>query len=277
MSNIKIEELKKLLLEGLILDEICERLGLSLSTIKRMMSKYGLKSLSLEIKKKTRTIESKCDQCGSKFEYEKYNRIRKFCSKRCSLSYNKLKLEENREEINKKISNKLRKIEKNGICLWCKKEFEKRNKNHKCCSRSCSSSEINSRPEYKDRISKMFSEISKKRYESGDLSIGWKSRKKLEPSYPEKLTMNFFNSKKIIYEYELKCGKYFIDFAFQEKMIALEIDGRRHNDIEIVEKDNRKDKYLANNGWLVYRIKWKNDKKHYDRLNSFIVQFGLEQ
>jgi hypothetical protein len=50
---------------------------------------------------------------------------------------------------------------------------------------------MNSRPEYKKKISKMFSELAKKRYESGDLSIGWKSRKKLEPSYPEKLTMNF--------------------------------------------------------------------------------------
>lgn len=276
MVNKKIEEVKKLLNEGLTINEIGDRLSTSISTIKRIMSKNGLKSLSYEIRKTKRVVESICVECGSRFEYEKYNRIRKFCSKKCSLLNNKLKLSENRKEVNEKISNKLRKAEKIGICLWCNKEFEKKNKNHKCCSRSCSSSEINSRPEHRDRLSKMFSELTKRRHDSGDLSIGWKSRKKLEPSYPEKVTMIFLDSKKIKYEYELNCGKYFIDFAFEEKKIALEIDGRRHNDIEIVEKDIRKDTYLKNNGWIVCRIKWKNDNNHYDRLNSFIVQFGLE-
>lgn len=276
MKNINIEELKKLINNGLKLNEISNELNVSVSTVKRLMSKYELKSLSLEIKRKESINELNCEKCGLKFKYKKYKRIRKFCSKKCSLLHNKIKLEENREKINEKISFKLRKIEKIGICLWCQKEFEKRNKNHRCCSRSCSSSEVNSRPEYKNKISEMFSELAKKRYESGDLSIGWKSRKKLEPSYPEKLTMNFLDSKEIGYEYELKCGRYFIDFAFKEKKIALEIDGRRHDDPEIIEKDIRKDKYLKNNGWIVHRIKWKNDKKHYDRLNSFIVQFGLE-
>lgn len=274
--NIKIEYLKKLLNDGLTLNELSKELNISLSTIKRIMSKNGLKSLSSAKKNQVRITNCFCGECGKMFEYVKYKRNRRFCSKKCSISFNNKKLSENREEINKKISKKLIKTEKNGICLWCKKEFEKRHKNHKCCSRSCSSNEISNRPEQKKLVGEMFSKIAKRRYESGDTSIGWKSRKKLEPSYPEKLTMIFLDSKQLNYEYELKCGKYFIDFAFLEKKIALEIDGRRHDDQEIIDKDKRKDSYLVKNGWIVYRIKWKNDKNHYDRLNSFIVQFGLE-
>jgi very-short-patch-repair endonuclease len=270
-----IEELKILLNDGLTMNKISDDLGISISSLKRIMYKNGLKSMSKKIKKQKRIVKSICKECKIEFEYERSNRNRKFCSRNCSLSYNKINLDENRKEINKKISKKLTKIEKIGNCLWCKKEFEKRNKNHKCCSRSCSSSEILSRPEQKNRVSKMFSKLAKERYEKGDNSIGWKTRKKLEPSYPEKITMEYLDIKNIKYERELKFDKYFIDFAFNEKKIALEIDGRRHDDVEISEKDNKKDIILFENGWMVHRIKWKNDNKHYERLDYFISKFEL--
>jgi hypothetical protein len=274
--NIDINKLEKLINEGFKINEISQKINLSISTIKRLMYKNKLISLSKEKKKEKKTTTTICQFCKQEFTYLKYNRIRKFCSKECSLQVNKKIIENNRVEINDKISNKLRKIEKKGICLWCKKEFNKRNKNHNCCSRSCSSKEINNRPLQKERISEMFSKLSKERYKRGDNSIGWRSRKKLEPSYPEKITMKYLDSKNIKYEYELKCGIYFIDFAFEDKKIALEIDGRRHDDLEIKEKDNRKDIFLSKNGWIIFRLKWKNDNKHYDKLDSFIVQFGIE-
>lgn len=274
--KIDIENLESLISEGLNINELSGKLNVSISTIKRLMYKNKLKSLSKEKKKEKKIKISFCKFCQMEFTYSICNRIRKFCSKKCSLDSNRKIIEKNRIKINEKISKKLRKIDNKGICLWCKKEFVKKNRNHNCCSRSCSSSEINSRPYNRERISNMFSNLAKERYKMGDTTIGWKSRKKLDPSYPEKITMDYLDSKKLEYEYELKCGRYFIDFAFKEKKIALEIDGRRHNDLEIIEKDNRKDIFLIENGWIVFRIKWKNDNKHYDKLDSFIVQFGLE-
>ena len=65
-----------------------------------------------------------------------------------------------------------------------------------------------------------------------------------------------------------------VGFAFIDKKVALEIDGRTHDDVEIINKDKRKDNFLKSKGWQVYRIKWINDNKHFDRLNAFIVQMG---
>ena len=59
---------------------------------------------------------------------------------------------------------------------------------------------------------------------------------------------------KFDYEFELKCGKYFIDFAIKDKMIALEIDGKQHLYEDRIIKDKEKDEYLKNYGWKVYRI-----------------------
>ena len=44
----------------------------------------------------------------------------------------------------------------------------------------------------------------------------------------------------------------------ENKKIALEIDGKQHEYSERRESDILKDIVLTNNGWNVYRIKWKN-------------------
>ncbi|MNN17245.1 hypothetical protein D3C81_1304240 [compost metagenome] len=41
-------------------------------------------------------------------------------------------------------------------------------------------------------------------------------------------------------------------------MIALEIDGKQHNEQNRLESDLKKDNFLASKNWKVYRIKWKN-------------------
>lgn len=48
-------------------------------------------------------------------------------------------------------------------------------------------------------------------------------------------------------------GRYLIDFAYLERKTGIEIDSPLHNDT--VERDKRKDKYLAEKGWKIYRIK----------------------
>lgn len=87
---------------------------------------------------------------------------------------------------------------------------------------------------------------------------GWKTRRKLEPSFPEKFFMRVLNNNGISYEYEHPCGKYFIDFAIHDKKIALEIDGKQHNEEGRKKSDSNKDEFLKSRGWIVYRIKWRS-------------------
>jgi very-short-patch-repair endonuclease len=56
----------------------------------------------------------------------------------------------------------------------------------------------------------------------------------------------------------MPCGKWFIDFAIKNKMVALEIDGKQHEQEERKRKDIEKDAYLTSQGWRVHRIKWKS-------------------
>lgn len=266
------EKLTDLVNLGLTIPGISKEMSLSIPAIVRGMQKFGLKSKSLQ--KKYEKIE--CSECHKIFKSLKTNK-RKFCSRNCSLNHNKKILQENREIINKKISQKLKKIDSNGVCLYCHSDFLKQRKNSIYCSRRCKSKHLSNLPENKERVSRFFSKLTKKRHEEGDCSIGWQSRNKLKLSYPEKLTFDYMENNNIDFERELKVGKYFIDFAFINKKIALEIDGRTHDDIEVIEKDTRKNDFLKKRGWIVYRIKWVDDNKHFDRLKAFIVQMGLEQ
>ena len=273
--NISKDELLSLIERNLSIKEISEKLNVSLSTIKRVLNKFKLKTTYRKNKKIENEIKVTCLECGYEFFTQRRKRIRKFCSNDCSIKSNLSILKKSRDEINKKISHSLIKNDQFGYCKWCKKEFKRRNKNHKCCSRSCSAKEIGNRPEIKKKAKIMFSALAKKRHNEEDASIGWKSRNKLCPSYPEIVTINHFNYINVEFISEFKVGKYFIDFAFLNKKIALEIDGRTHDDYDVIIKDKRKDEFLSKNGWIVYRIKWINDKNHYNRLNEFLIKYNI--
>jgi very-short-patch-repair endonuclease len=49
---------------------------------------------------------------------------------------------------------------------------------------------------------------------------------------------------------------YFLDFAIEDKMIDLEIDGKQHKYPERKVSDVERDNTLTKNGWRVYRIGW---------------------
>lgn len=77
-------------------------------------------------------------------------------------------------------------------------------------------------------------------------------------SYPEKLFLNKLESLSWDKQYsivrEYSFFPYFIDFAFINEKVAVEIDGSQHLLEERVLKDNDKDELLFNNGWKVVRI-----------------------
>jgi len=90
---------------------------------------------------------------------------------------------------------------------------------------------------------------------------GWASRTKLKPSYPEKYVMTLLDGLGIKFERELKIGRWFIDFSDPARKLALEIDGAQHKLIERKASDEKKDAYLAENGWTILRVQWKKINK----------------
>jgi len=104
---------------------------------------------------------------------------------------------------------------------------------------------------------------------------GWKTRKKLDPSYPEKYFIDLLNNESISFIREEKIGKYFADFLLQKNVI-LEVDGKQHNYGERKKSDLKKDCFLRKNNYRVYRIKWfnpKNEKNRnmlYSQIDDFI-------
>lgn len=83
-------------------------------------------------------------------------------------------------------------------------------------------------------------------------------------SYPEKLCVEHIEKngldKKFSIVREYSVFPYFIDFAFVNEMVAVEIDGSQHLLPERKERDDRKDKLLNELGWLVIRVSEKEIK-----------------
>lgn len=84
-------------------------------------------------------------------------------------------------------------------------------------------------------------------------------RKRNEPSYPEKCFIKFLEengySKKYYIERERSVFPYYIDFAFVNEKVAVEIDGSQHiTDKKRNENDRKKDALLNSLGWKVVRF-----------------------
>lgn len=110
-------------------------------------------------------------------------------------------------------------------------------------------------------------------------------RKRNEPSYPEKCFIKFLTdygySEKYYIERERSVFPYYIDFAFVDNKVAVEIDGSQHIlDEEQKERDKKKDELLNSLGWKVLRITAKAVKKDWDdikkKLDSMLSETFIE-
>ena len=83
----------------------------------------------------------------------------------------------------------------------------------------------------------------------------WRSK---NPSYIEKCFKSYIIDNKWNEEFLITTEKsifpYFIDFAFENEKVAVELDGTQHLNKEIIERDFNKDQKLNESGWSVYRI-----------------------
>lgn len=104
----------------------------------------------------------------------------------------------------------------------------------------------------------------------------WRTRN--NPSYPEKLFMqickenSLYNSYDIVREYTV--GLFYIDFAFVNVKVAVEIDGSQHwLDSDRIERDIRKEKCLNDNGWRLFRIPEFKLKQSYQEISDDVISF----
>jgi very-short-patch-repair endonuclease len=94
-------------------------------------------------------------------------------------------------------------------------------------------------------------------------------------SYPEKLCVEYIEKNGLDKKYsivrEYSVFPYFVDFAFLNEMVAVEIDGSQHLLPERKERDNKKDKLLNDLGWLVVRISEKEIKTNIENVFNEII------
>lgn len=105
------------------------------------------------------------------------------------------------------------------------------------------------------------------------------------PSYPEKCFMEFLKhygyDKKYLIEREKSVFPFYIDFAFTQIKVAIEIDGSQHiKDEKRHSNDLIKNEVLIKNGWKVLRITenavkkdWESVKNALDNIISSEKQF----
>lgn len=209
------------------------------------LNEYGIDIIEV-IRKNNRHF---CLVCGAEIPLR-----RKFCSSSCAAKYNnqgRILSDETKDKISNSLKTTYDKKGRTGkkvfecVCRNCGKTFFS-HKQSKFCSHKCS----NESEETKEKIRKKAME----RIENGTFS-GWKTRGKR--SYPEKFWENVLNNNSISFIPEdFSTKKYFLDFLIEKngKKIDLEIDGKQHK--ERKEHDIERDKFLAENGFIVYRVKW---------------------
>lgn len=205
-----------------------------------------------------------CEKCN--IEHDGSYASGRFCSSKCSRSFSSfLKRKEINEKVSKILKGKKRSVRwsEKGIirtCKFCESEFQAKRPHQVACSRECvrKNKEKALTEEQRLKKSQLMSIHAKRRHNAGD-KIGWTTRSKFEPSYPESVAMRYLDMHNISYVKEFPVGKYFVDFALLESRIAIEIDGQQHLKPERIESDQRKDELLKKQGWKIFRIKWPTD------------------
>ena len=91
-------------------------------------------------------------------------------------------------------------------------------------------------------------------------------------SYPEEYFTELFNRENIKLIKQFAVGSYHLDFCDPNKKIDVEIDGDQHYpDAKIINHDRIRNKFLENNGWTIYRIRWSSYKVMTDKEKTHVI------
>ena len=139
------------------------------------------------------------------------------------------------------------------FCKYCNQSFSTLSglKNHeKCCKNN--PNRINGKShKHSEETRKKLSKKLKKYYEG---SCQWATVREKRKSYPEQYFDNIF----IDAEQNYHANRFFLDLAWPDKKIYIEIDGEQHyKDNKLIDRDIERDKLLKQEGWtLICRIRW---------------------
>lgn len=96
--------------------------------------------------------------------------------------------------------------------------------------------------------------------------------------YSERYWCEVFDNRGIEYKHQYRISRYALDFAFLHTKVNLEIDGAWHySDQKCIEKDRRRDKFLASKGWRTIRVKWGEFKSLEGEAKSDFIDSIVEQ
>lgn len=213
-------------------------------------------------------IEKECPVCKNKFVAHQGQKKEKItCSCKCSNVYfsdrrhtedSKNKTRESIRKYLLSIGKQINRKQQSGkrsvtiykiICKVCGEEKETTKKTQLFCSNKCAAEYRKNDPIYKQHlIEGVRRGVKEGRHK------GWTSRNIL--SYPEKFFITVLNNNGIKFVANKPFVSYFLDFAIEDKMIDLEIDGKQHKYPERAKSDVERDAVLTTNGWKVYRIEW---------------------
>lgn len=115
-------------------------------------------------------------------------------------------------------------------------------------------------PSKKEEVRKKISESVKKWCLEHPNEVPYRKYHSSKESYPEKYFREVLENANVQFEQEYSVHRYSLDFAFPEKKVYFEVDGKQHECM--TEHDEIRTKFLAENGWrLLRRIEWWKYKK----------------
>lgn len=194
-----------------------------------------------------------CQYCG------------KQCKNLCSLKQHEIRCPKNENRLETSISP----ICKKGHIPWNKgltKETDERiKKRSETLSKKFKSGELKGSMSGKHLSLESRKKISKsvsKYYKENPDKVPYLINHSSKISYPEQYFIDLFNKENIDLKYHLQISLYELDFYNEDLKIDVEIDGEQHfrNEKSII-RDDRRNKYLENLGWHIFRIRWSEYKK----------------
>ena len=199
----------------------------------------------IEYKPKENNYSWKCKYCNIEFESRR-------------------KLERHVKEIHK--NNKIKNIQQRitDICPFCSSTLTTTISGFKNHISLCPKNPNRKLPDLSkcktEEFRRQASERMKERHRLG-LAATFQNRKNMPHSYPETwlidvLKNNFNQIENIDYETERPFYRFFLDFAWPEKRLCIEIDGELHRYEKQQNNDKEKDRLLKEDGWKELRLKW---------------------